>query len=150
MFSTIVHPTDFSEASIPALRTAHDLAKQVGAKLLVCFVSHPPLVASGDTLTDPKTSETRNIATELEELQPSDKAVQRELRIVIAEQSTRVKTLLGFLQDMNCDVLVLGMHNRPGIAGWFGTSITEEVVRRAQCAVLVVKHHEYEFDKETT
>jgi nucleotide-binding universal stress UspA family protein len=148
VFSTIVHPTDFSEASIPALRTAHDLAKALNAKLLVCFIANPPLIASGDTLTDPKTGESRNVAEELEQNQASDPAVKRELRIVMTEKSTRVKTLLGFLSDMGCDLLVLGMHNKSGIAGWLGSSITEEVVRQAQCAVMVVKHHEYEFQSE--
>ena len=86
MYSTIVHPTDLSEESIPALKTAHDLAKQFGAKLIVYFVAHPPLIASGDTLTDPKTNESRNIAEEVEAFQPSDPAVQRDVRIVITEQ----------------------------------------------------------------
>jgi nucleotide-binding universal stress UspA family protein len=139
MFSTIVHPTDFSEASGPALATAQELAKTLSARLIVCFVAHPPLVASGDKLTDPKTNATRDIADELETLQPDDSAVERELRIVITEQSTRVKTLLGFLEEMECDLLILGMHKRAGIAGWFSHSITEEVVRLAKCPVMVVK-----------
>jgi nucleotide-binding universal stress UspA family protein len=141
MFSTIVHPTDFSEASIPALKSAHELAGKLGSKLLVCFFAHPPLIASGNTLTDPKTSETRDIAAELESHQPNDPSVERTLRIVVTEQSTRVKTLLGFLEEMDCDLLVLGIHKRAGVAGWLGASITEEVVRRAECAVMVVKQH---------
>ena len=139
MFSTIVHPTDFSDASGPALATAQKLAKTLGARLIVCFVAHPPLVATGNRLTDPKTNESRDIAEQLESLQPDDPAVKRELRIVITEQSTRVKTLLGFLEEMECDLLLLGMHKRAGIAGWFSHSITEEVVRLAKCPVLVVK-----------
>jgi len=145
MFSTIVHPTDFSEASIPALQTAHELAERLGAKLLVCFIAYPPLVALGTTLTDPKTNESRDIEAELESHQPSNASVQRELRIIVAEQSTKVKTLLSFLEEMDCELLVLGMHKRTGVAGWLGSSITEEVVRRAKCAVMVVKHHEYEY-----
>ena len=147
MFSTIVHPTDFSDASGAALATAHKLAKTLGAKLVVCFVAHPPLIASGNSLTDPKTNETRDIAKELESLQPEDPAVQRDLRIVITEQSTRVKTVLGFLEEMDCELLVLGMHKRAGIAGWFSHSITEEVVRLAKCPVMVVKHRD---DKDDT
>ena len=150
MYSTIVHPTDLSEESIPALKTAHDLAKQFGAKLIVYFVAHPPLIASGDTLTDPKTNESRNIAEEVEAFQPSDPAVQRDVRIVITEQKTRVKSLLAMLEDMGCDVIVLGMHRRAGVAGWMGPSITEEVVRRAKCAVLVAKHHGPESVVEVT
>ena len=147
MFSKIVHPTDFSEESLPALKAAHDLAGELNAKLQVCYLAHPPLVASGDTLTDPNTNESRNIAAELEAHQPSNPNVNRELRLVVTEESTRVKTLLGFLQELGCDLLVLGMHKRPGVAGWLGSSITEEVVRRAECAVLVVKHTNNETDE---
>ena len=146
MFSTIVHPTDLSEASIPALQTAHDLAKQLGSRLLVCFIAYPPLVSAGETLTDPQSNETRNIAEELESHQASDPAVKRELRIIVAEKSTRIKTLLSFLEEMNTDLLVIGMHKRAGVAGWLGSSITEEVVRRAGCPVMVVKQHEFDYD----
>ena len=149
MFSTIVHPTDLSEASIPALQSAHELAKQLKSRLLVCFIAHTPLVATGDTITDPQSKETRNIAEELEAYQSSDPAIDRELRIVVTDKTTRVKTLLSFLEEMDCDLLVIGMHKRSGVAGWLGPSITEEVVRRAGCAVLVVKQHgaEYVFDE---
>ena len=139
MFSTIVHPTDFSEASVSALSTAQELARSLRAKLVVCFVAHPPLVASGSRLTDPRNNESRDIAAELESLEPDDAAVPRELRIVITEESTKVKTLLGFLEEMDGDLLVLGMHKRAGIASWFSPSITGEVVRLAKSPVLVVK-----------
>ncbi len=148
MFEMIVHPTDLSEESIPALQTAHDLARQLGSRLLVFFIAHPPLVAAGDRLTDPTTNESRNIAEELESHQPSDAAVSRELRIVVAEKATRIKTLLTFLEEAGTDLLVIGMHQRGGVAGWLGSSITEEVVRRANCAVMVVKHHENGYDQE--
>ena len=146
MFKTIVHPTDLSETSIPALQSAHELAKELGSRLLVCFVARSPLVAQGDSLTDPKTNEMRDIAAELESYQAGDPEVERELRIIVTDKSTPVKTLLSFLEDMDCDLLVLGMHKRAGLAGWLGTSITEEVVRRAGCAVMVVKQHGSEWD----
>jgi len=148
MFSTIIHPTDFSDASGPALATAQQLAKELRANLVVCFVAHPPLVSSGSKLTDPKTNDTRDIAAELESLQPDDPAVPRELRVVITEQSTKVKTLLRFLEEMDCSLLVLGMHKRAGIAGWFSHSITEEVVRLAKCPVMVVKPQDEKDDGE--
>lgn len=149
MFSKIVHPTDLSPASIPALQTAHELARKLNSKLLVCFIAQSPLVTVGTELTDPATNESRDIAKELEEYESSDPDIDRELRIVVTEKSTRVKTLLSFLEEMKCDLLVMGMHKRAGVVGWLGPSITEEVVRRAGCAVLVVKQHEteYEFDE---
>ena len=140
MYTKIVHPTDFSEASLPALQAAHDLAEAFGAKLIVCFIAHPPLVGSGSTLTDPGTNETRDLAAELEAHRAASSSVNRELRVLVTETSTRIKTLLGFLEEMGADLLVMGMHRRTGISGWLGSSITEDFVRNAHCAVLVVKH----------
>ena len=139
MFRTILHPTDLSEASLPALSTAHALAKELGSSLTVCYIANPPLVATGHTVTNPTTDETKDIAAEVDSHQPLDPAVQREIRILITDASTGVKSLLKMLHDKDCDLLVLGMHKRTGVAGWFGPSITEEVVRRAECDVLVVK-----------
>lgn len=139
MYSKIIHPTDLSEASVPALKAAHGLAKCLGADLLICYIAHPPLVASGETLTDPTTDQTRNIAEELSALQPSDPGVRRDVRILLTEEKTSVKTMLQFLENMEGELLVLGMHERGGIKGWLSPSITEEVVRRASCPVLVVK-----------
>lgn len=149
MFSTIVHPTDLSEASIPALQSAHQLAKELNSKLVVCFIAHTPLVAEGSLITNPESKETRNIAEELDSFQSADPEVERELRIVITDKSTRIRTLLKFLENMSCDLLVMGMHKHAGVVGWLASSITEEVVRRAGCAVLVVKQHgtEYQFEE---
>jgi universal stress protein A len=139
MFSKILHPTDLSDASAAAHKAAHELAKSLGAKLLVCYIATPPLVAGGDEVTDPATGETRNIRDEIHAQQPPDPAVDCEVKIVIADSSAGVKTVLGVLENMNCDLIALGMHERSGVAGWMKSSVTEEVVRRAHCPVLVVK-----------
>ena len=145
MFSTIIHPTDLSEASIPALQTAHDLAKNLNSKLIVCYIANTPLVASGSSLTDPQTNETRDIAAELESYQSADPSLDRELRLLVTDKTASVKSVLKFLEEMSCDLLVIGFHKRTGVAGWLGHSVTEEVVRRAGCAVLVVKQHGTEY-----
>jgi nucleotide-binding universal stress UspA family protein len=139
MFSRILHPTDLSDASAAAHSVAHELAKSLGAKLLVCYIATPPVVVSGDELTDPATGETRNIRDEVHAQQSPDPAVDCEVKVVMADTSAGVKTILGVLENMNCDLIVLGMHKRSGVAGWMKSSVTEEVVRRAHCPVLVVK-----------
>ncbi|MGI9516842.1 MAG: universal stress protein [Pirellulaceae bacterium] len=140
MYTKIVHPTDFSEASLPALQSAHELAEAFGAKLIVCFIANPPLVGSGNKLTDPATNESRDLAAELEGHRAASPSVNRELRVLVTESSTRTKKLIGFLEEMGADLLVMGMHRRSGLAGWLGFSITEDFVRTAHCAVLVVKN----------
>ena len=140
MFSTIVHPTDLSDASIPALKTAYQLAKELGGKLLVCYVAHPPMVASGNKLTDPKTGEARDISQEIQAIQRFDPQVNAEVKIITIDTSSSIKLLLEILEKMEGDLLVLGMHKKKGISGWLSKSITEDVVSKAHCDVLVVKH----------
>jgi nucleotide-binding universal stress UspA family protein len=142
MFSTIIHPTDLSDAAAPALKAAHELAKSLGAKLIICYIAHPPLVASGNQLTDPETNETRNILDEFKAVQPPNPAVNCEVKIVTVDRSAGAKAMLKILEQMGSDLIVLGMHKRTGISGWLGASITEDVVRLASCAVMVVKQCE--------
>ena len=144
MFSTILHPTDLSDACVPALKTAHDLAKTLGAKLIVCYIAHPPLIASGNQLTNPESKETRNVLDEIQALQPLDSTLTSEVKIVMIDRSASAKAVLEVLEQVGCDLIVLGMHKRSGVASWLGGSITEDVVRRANCAVLVVKQHDSE------
>ena len=139
MFSTILHPTDLSDASVAAHQTAHQLAKALGAKLIVCYIANPPLVASGNELTDPETGKTRYILEEVQALQPPDPAVKCEVKTVMADKSASPKSILGLLEKMKCDLIVLGMHKRSGVSGWMGSSITEEVVRHANTPVMIVK-----------
>lgn len=139
MYSSIVHPTDLSEASLPALKTAHDLAKSLGAELHVYFIAHPPLVASGDQLIDPETKETRDIPGEIHAIQPFDPQVNSSIKIVTIDENSEPKVLLELLEKMGCDLLVIGMHKRKGVKGWLKASITEDVVRHAHCDVLVAR-----------
>ena len=142
MYSTIVHPTDLSDASIPALKTAHQLAVTFGSKLLVCYIAHPPMIVSGTKLTDPKTNESRDIPAEVQAIQPFDPKVHGEVRIITIDDSSSIKPLLAVLESMQGELLVVGMHKKKGIGGWFYKSTTEEVVSEAHSDVLVVKHQE--------
>ena len=139
MFSTIVHPTDLSDASTPALKTAHELARVLGSRLLVCYITHPPMVASGTRLTDPETNETRDIPREIQAIQPSHPGVDVEVKIITIAASSEIDPLLAVLESLDGQLLVLGMHKKKGIGGWFGKSLTEAIVSKANCDVLVVK-----------
>ena len=128
-----------SEAALPAFQAAQELAKRLGSRLHVCYVAHPPLVTSGETLVDSKTGETRDIPAELNAAVNPDPAVERELHLLLVERSAGIQETLKALPPLDAGLLVVGMHKKPGLAGFLGGSITEEVVRVADCPVLVVK-----------
>lgn len=139
MYTKIVHPTDLSEASVPALKVAHELATTLRIELTICYIAHPPMIADGTQLTDPESGSSRDIQAEISDIQPPEPGVNREVRVITIDESSDVKPLLGVLESMGSDLLVIGMHQRKGIKSWWSKSIAEEVVRHAHCDVLVVK-----------
>ena len=142
MYSIIIHPTDLSEATVSALKTAYELARNLNSRLIICYVAHPPMVASGTRLTDPKSGQSRDIDDEIRSIQPLDPAVDSEVRVITIEESSDLKPLLTVLETMGGELMVIGVHKKRGVGGWWGRTITEEVVSQAHCDVLVVKHHE--------
>jgi nucleotide-binding universal stress UspA family protein len=49
-------------------------------------------------------------------------------------------------RDLAADVLVIGSHGQSGLAETLFGSTAEKVVRKAPCAVLVVRHPEHRFE----
>ena len=142
MYSRILHPTDLSEASIPALKAAHSLAGRLSAELIICFIAHPPMIADGTQLTDPGSGETRDIDAEISAIQPRESGVNRQIRIITIDEAHSVKPVLQVLETLKADLMVIGMHKKKGVSGWVGRSISKDVVSLAHCDVMVVKHHD--------
>ncbi len=142
MYSTILHPTDLSDSSVPALKAAHQLANKLHSRLVICYIAHPPMIASGTQLTNPKSGETRDIDAEITTIQPPDPKVNRQVQIITIDESNGIKPLLTVLETLDADLMVIGVHKKKGVSSWWGKSISEEVVSTAHCDVLVVKHHE--------
>jgi hypothetical protein len=78
----------------------------------------------------------------IQAIQPFDAAVNGEVKIITIDDSSRIKPLFAVLENMHGELLVLGMHKKKGISGWFGKNITEDVVSKAHSDGLVVKHKE--------
>ena len=58
--------------------------------------------------------------------------------MVVADRTT-VAHLLDLLEKRGCDVIVMGTHGRSWLRHRLFGSVTEEVIRRARCPVMVVK-----------
>ena len=136
----ILHPTDYTEVSRPALHYAAELAHDHGASLVILHVVDTlglENVPYGE-MASPKQPEgyRRQLWEELHRVRPSETHVHVEY--VLSEEDP-VTAILRTATDFGCDLIVLGSR---GITGWkriLVGSIAEEVVRRAACPVLVVK-----------
>jgi nucleotide-binding universal stress UspA family protein len=136
----ILVPTDFSPHAQEAFRVAHELAKAIGASVVVFHVSRPPVVVSdGDRLLSAATQAgAQDVWEELRKIQAKDPAVHVEHEVIVADRPGSAH-ILRILQERGCDLIVMGTHGRTGLGHLLFGSMTEDVVRRAHCPVMVVK-----------
>lgn len=138
--SKILHPTDYSDVSMPALHYAAELAYDHGGSLIILHVVETlglENVPYGQIASpDQPAAYRRRLFEELHQIRPDETHVHVEY--VLSEEDP-VTAILRTAADFGCDLIVLGSH---GVTGWKRIllgSIAEEVVRRAACPVLVVK-----------
>jgi nucleotide-binding universal stress UspA family protein len=136
----ILVPTDFSLHAEEAFRMAHELAKATGAGLVVFHVSRPPAVVSDGTpgLSTPADVVGKDVWDRLRKFQPSDPAVRVEHEVIVADRPD-ASHILRILQQRGCDLIVMGTHGLTGLRHLLFGSLTQDVVRQAQCPVMVVK-----------
>jgi nucleotide-binding universal stress UspA family protein/quercetin dioxygenase-like cupin family protein len=135
---TILHPTDFSENSRYAFRTACSLAHDMHASLIILHVMVPsssPLldVPPPDPL---RPAESQGSLGSLPWPKVSDPQITVEHRVAEGEP---VDEILRECKALRCDLVVMGTHGRTGLARMLTGSVAEGVLRSATCPVLVVK-----------
>jgi nucleotide-binding universal stress UspA family protein len=136
----ILVPTDFSAHAGEAFRVACMLAQAIGAEVILFHVAQPPAVVSeaGQFLADPSEGKPANLWDRFQNIQPSDSKVRVEHEVIVADRPNPAH-ILEMLEKLGCDLIVMGTHGRSGLKHLLIGSVTEEVVRRAHCPVMVVK-----------
>ena len=143
----VLVPTDFSETSEVAVKYGIALARVFNATLYLLHVidegsGHEmataalPLGLLDGIENDPR-GRLRNILTEQEEKQLGSEYVLRAGRPDVE--------IVRYATERNVDLIVMGTHGRSRLAHLLMGSVAEEVVRRAPCPVLTVRHPEHEF-----
>jgi nucleotide-binding universal stress UspA family protein len=131
---TILHPTDFSEASAAARELATTLARDNGAKLLILNAWQPPAIihcrAGAVPVADPDAVH-RDAKTKLDAWEGADERLEVE--------GDPCEAILGVARERNCDLIVMGTHGRAGLDRMILGSVAEHVVRRAPCPVVTVR-----------
>ena len=135
----ILVPTDFSAHADEAFRVAHTLARATGAEVIVFHVARPPAVVTegGELLAGPG-QEPTNLWERFREIQSGDPRVRVEHRVIVADRPGATH-VLEILDKLGCDLIVMGTHGHSWLRHRLFGSVTEEVVRRARCPVMVVK-----------
>jgi nucleotide-binding universal stress UspA family protein len=136
----ILVPTDFSAHADEAFRVAHALARMIGAEVILFHVAQPPAVVSegGRLLANPGKGDAVNLWDRFQSIRPNDPKVRVAHEVIIADRPGATQ-ILEILDKQGCDLIVMGTHGASWLKQHLFGSVTEEVVRRARCPVMVVK-----------
>ena len=140
----IICPTDFSEPSYEALKTAVEMADHFSAELVVVHVVTPiPFIPIHDDPSsfnlpvyekEMETSAQKSLAQVFKEKIP--KSLNCRTLVMQGDPAPQVVRLA---DDEAADIIVIATH---GLTGWrkfmFG-SVTEKVIRLANCPVLSIR-----------
>ncbi len=141
----ILHATDFSPASTPALKRAIELAKTNRAALLIAHVMTPPsLSMPAEGYVPPRL---------YQDIEASARAqATKRLRAVVDRAKKAGARASGLLLEgvpheriaraaraKKADLLVIGTHGRSGLAKLFLGSVATKLIATVSCPVLTVR-----------
>jgi universal stress protein A len=143
-FSKILHATDYSKASAPALDEAVALAKQNGAELLILHIIDPvpPYVAGEDIGGADLYMKLE--ATTKQEAEASMKKLMEKLRKLkvnaksVLLRGTAHEQIVRTAKNRRANLIVIGTHGRTGLSKLLMGSVANKVVSTAHCPVLTV------------
>lgn len=141
----ILHATDFSPASTPALKRAIEMAKANRAALLILHVMTPPSLAMpAEGYVPPRL---------YQEIENSARAeAQKRLKALVHRAKQGGARASGLLlegvpheriaravRSKKADLLVIGTHGRSGLAKLFLGSVATKLIATVSCPVLTVR-----------
>jgi nucleotide-binding universal stress UspA family protein len=141
-FRRILFCTDFSESADAAFDLAVDAAvRRPGAKLFLLHVIHEPdaqfwksYIAEVDNINaEAKRAIDEKVAASYRARLPTGLEMEVAFRI-----GPDAATILEFARQTQVGLIVLGRHGHGGMGKALFGSVAEKVVRKADCAVLIV------------
>ena len=134
---TILHPTDFSEASAHALKMAAMLARDYSARLILLHAMEPPIYYGelGVSFSAPE-SHRDSALDRINALVNSLAPLHAEVFLL---DGVAAPEILRVAEEEHADMIVLGSHGRTGMGRVLMGSVAENIARKSPCPVLIVK-----------
>lgn len=142
MYKKILVPTDASEYSKRALETALELAKCFNAEIILMHVTFTPQAYWGYTIS-------YGISVTQEDLLQNGQLAIDATLAGVATEGVKVSTVLEVghpvgkvleqAKSDNIDLIVIGSHGYGPITGSVLGSVSQRVMQKASCPVLLVK-----------
>ncbi len=137
LINSVLHPTDFSEASLVAFNHALRVAMLAKSKLTLLHVSNDRPSTWSDFPGIRETLERWGILPK-----GSPKSAVGDLGIearkVVATNDEPVEAVMRYLQEHPADLIVLATSQRDGHVRWLGKSVAEPVARKAGQMTLLI------------
>jgi nucleotide-binding universal stress UspA family protein len=140
----ILHATDFSPASEPALEEAIDLAKQNDAELLIVHVIEPVRYVAGEEFGGPELYVKLEEITDQNAQASMKKLIEKVENLKVNAKSLLLKgvaheQIVNAAESRKADMIVIGTHGRTGFSKLFMGSVAGRVISTALCPVLTVR-----------
>jgi universal stress protein A len=144
VFRRILHATDFSKASRPALAKAIALARQNRTPLLIAHALPPLVVTVGEGFVSPGTYDVIDRSARQHASKQFKARVGRAKRAGVRATAllldgTPQEQIPRAARRVHADLIVIGTHGRSGLSKVLLGSVAERVVRFAPCPVLTVR-----------
>ena len=142
MITTVLVPTDFSDAAYKALHYGAALVRRLGADLHVVNVSEtdftaPGPAAPGIDALNPETIEARALKRQLE------RVIGPDIPTAFHGRTGRAfDQIVRCARELAADLIVMSTHGRTGLSRMFLGSNAERVVQHSSTPVLVVRRGE--------
>jgi universal stress protein A len=146
--TSILVPTDFSEASTKALVYAAAFARQFGAKITLLHVVEPiatPDFDSSFPLALEDAAVDAHCKRRLETLATEHGFDPAVVEKILVRHGRAFHEIATAAKSMSIDLIIISTHGYTGLKHTFMGSTAERVVRHAGCPVLVVRPEEHEF-----
>ena len=147
----ILCPMDFSEFSAKSYEYAYSLAHHYGSKLYLEHVVQPlamayPYYSFPDSLSQIYWGLTEDAEAQLKGVvkNHSWNGIHPEM---VVKEGFPTDAILTFAEANHVNLIVMGTHGRRGIDHMTMGSVTERVLRKARCPVLVVRKPAHDFVK---
>lgn len=117
--------------SVQAVHTMQFGMGDVAAATMTFFAGAPPAAPDKETVTAMREVSAGALSAEM-----TAAGVNGDAEILVGPTVT---TILDYAKEKNSSMIVLGTHGRTGIGRLLLGSVAEDIVRRAECSVLVVR-----------
>lgn len=155
MFEKILVPLDGSDSAEKALEIAKEIAARFSSSIVLVHVAPGYEAAVGATLAEPFGA-AGAVGAAIEAEKAAEASAAEYLKAVVDEHTGRdwqtlvvegdsATAIADTAESVGADLVVMATHARKGFKRLFLGSVSDDVIRRVSCPVLVV-HREEERD----